>query len=165
MASPSSPYWEGSCSVGYLGSISSSSSSSSSSSGGSSEGHGSRSGSLDRHGSILSTTGDYSRFSWTCFSEMGEAPIYPSIHREGFEDIIFDIRGGSKSRERHVFLCFKEPLHWPSPGNPLFSSDRLPRVLTAAVNLRKDEMTMKVRQFNCCLNSPFLQSSATSFVL
>ena len=26
-------------------------------------------------------------------------------------------------------------------------------------------MTMKVRQFNCCLNSPFLQSSATSFVL
>ena len=147
MASPSSPYWEGSGSVGYLGSISSSiSSSSSSSSGGSSDGHGSRSGSLDRHGSLLSTAGDYNRFSWTCLSEIGEAPIYPSIHGEGFEDIIIDTRGATKSRERHVFLCFKEPLHWPSPGKPLFSSDRLPRVLTAAVNLRKDEMTMKVRQ-------------------
>ena len=147
MTSPSSPCWEGRSSVGSLGS-STSSTYTSTSGGYSSDELATRSGSLDSHGSILSKNSDHHSFSWTSLSQWVEAPIYPSIDCDGFEDVVIDTRGGIKSWERHVFLCFKDPLHWPSsPLEARFTSDRLPRVLNAAIKLRKEEMVVKVGQF------------------
>lgn len=54
------------------------------------------------------------------------------------------LAGTVQFHERHVFLCYKNPQVWPSHLESS-ESDRLPRLLSAAIKSRKKEMNKSVR--------------------
>jgi hypothetical protein len=45
--------------------------------------------------------------------------------------------------QRHVFLCYKSPAEWPSHVEAT-DSDRLPRILAAAIKARKSNLNKSV---------------------
>ena len=49
--------------------------------------------------------------------------------------------------DRHVFLCYKSPDVWPSHVEAA-ESDRLPRLLFAALKARKGDMKKRVSSFS-----------------
>jgi hypothetical protein len=58
------------------------------------------------------------------------------------------LAGTVQFHERHVFLCYKNPQVWPSHLESS-ESDRLPRLLSAAIKSRKKEMNKSTRLTIC----------------
>jgi hypothetical protein len=96
------------------------------------EATGSAAGSLQNDGGILS--GD------------AAAAATPYDPESGFQREEFGkeaLAGTVQFHERHVFLCYKNPQVWPSHLESS-ESDRLPRLLSAAIKARKGEMKKSV---------------------
>jgi hypothetical protein len=53
------------------------------------------------------------------------------------------LAGTVQFHERHVFLCYKGPEVWPSHVEAA-ESDRLPRLLAAAIKTHKSDLKKKV---------------------
>ena len=53
------------------------------------------------------------------------------------------LAGTVSAYDRHVFLCYKTPEAWPSHLEAS-DSDALPRLLSAALKARKDDISVKV---------------------
>lgn len=54
-----------------------------------------------------------------------------------------NLAGTVSAYDRHVFLCYKTPEAWPSHLEAS-DSDVLPRLLSAALKARKDDISLKV---------------------